>query len=198
MSIQVLGVAGSPRPYGNSAALLDEVLDVARNKGLDVEQVSLNDLYYKGCQACLECVEEDRCQQPDELQGVMARLLEAKVWVFAAPIYFDGVCGQMKLFFDRLYSLVNARTKLPGRRRAALLVTYDAPRDDFYDEVARRMAGHFHSFGDFEVVEVLALPMAGSSDPVHNRPEAVVQAKAIGENLFVGIEQPAEQAVLAH
>lgn len=198
MCIQVLGIAGSPRRYGNSTALLDEVLDVARDKGLSVEQVSLNDLYYRGCQACLECVEDGRCRQADELRGVMAKLLEAKVWVFAAPIYFDGVCGQMKMFFDRLYSLASSRTKLPGQRRAGLLITYDAQQNDFYDEVARRLAGYFPSFGDFETVDVLALPMAGSREPVRKRTEIVAQARALGENLFAGIEQPAEQAELVH
>lgn len=194
MATQVVGIAASPRPIGNSTSLLEAVLNVARNKYLDVEEVHLNDLHYKGCQACLECSTSGRCEQADEAQEVIKELAEASVWVFASPIYFDGVSGQMKMFFDRLYSFANAKKKLPGKHRAALLVTYEAPRNEFYEEVARRMGNYFRWFGDFEMVEVLAVSMAGSSQPVRNRPELLAQAKSLGEKLFSGI--PALQPAL--
>lgn len=191
MTIHVLGVAGSPRPQGNSTSLLDGVLEVARDKGLDVGEVSLNDLYYRGCQACLGCVQAGRCVLPDECQALLSQLIQAHIWVFAAPIYFDGVSGQMKLFFDRLFSLTHEGCRLQGKRRAALLVTYEAPRSEFYEEVVRRLAGYFPRFGEFEKVETLAISMGDATTPVRDRPEVMSQAKALAARLFEGVSQPA-------
>ncbi len=186
MAIQVLGLAGSPRPYGNSTMLLDEVLEIGRDRGLRVSKVMLNDLYYKGCQACLGCVENAWCVQSDEIQDVLKALKEAHTWVLASPIYFDGVSGQMKLFFDRLYSLTQDKSKLPGERRGAVIVTYDAGPNEFYDEIARRLGGYLNWFGTFKVVEVLTVPMAGSTKSVRDRPEIMAQVRALSEKLFEG------------
>jgi multimeric flavodoxin WrbA len=187
MVAQVLGVAGSPRSAGNSTALLNEVLGIAREKGLNTEEVILNDLYFKGCQACLGCAEEGECVQADELQGVYAKLTRAKAWVFSAPILFDGVSGQMKLFLDRLYSLINTRKKLPGTHRAALILTYEAPRNEFYEQLAQRLGEYFQRLGTFDVVEALPISLGGSSQSIRERPEVMAQVKTLAEKIFVGM-----------
>ncbi len=187
MVAQVLGVAGSPRRIGNSTAVLNEVLEIARDKGLNTEEVTLNDLYFKGCQACLGCAEEGECVQPDELQGVYAKLSKAKAWVFSAPIFFDGVSGQMKIFLDRLYSLANTRRKLPGTHRAALILTYEAPRNEFYEQLAQRLGAFFKRLGAFDVVEALPISVGTSSESIRNRPEIMAQVTTLAEKLFVGM-----------
>lgn len=187
MLAQVLGVAGSPRSTGNSTTLLNEILEIARDKGLDTEEIMLNDLHFKGCQACLGCVEEGECVQADELQAVYVKLNQAKAWVFSAPILFDGVSGQMKLFLDRLYSLINARTKLPGTHRAALILTYEAPRNEFYEQLARRLGEYFTRLGTFDIVEALPISLGGSSQSIRERPEVMAQVKALAEKLFAGL-----------
>jgi multimeric flavodoxin WrbA len=167
--------------------LLNEVLEIARDKGLNTEEVTLNDLYFKGCQACLGCAEDGECVQPDELQGVYTKLARAKAWVFSAPILFDGVSGQMKLFLDRLYSLINARTKLPGTHRAALILTYEAPRNEFYEQLAQRLGDYFQRLGTFDVVEALPISLGGSSLSIRERPEVMARVKTLAEKIFAGL-----------
>jgi len=187
MAASVLGIAGSPRRAGNSTTLLNEMLGVAQQAGLATEQVYLNSLSYKPCQACRGCAETGVCVLKDDMTGLYDKLKEAKVWILASPIYFDSVSAQLKSFFDRLYCLTHPRVKLPGVRRGAVIVTYEAKRSAFYEEVARRFAGYFGWFGEFEMSEVLAVPELGSEDAARNNPTVLAQAREFGQRLFADL-----------
>jgi multimeric flavodoxin WrbA len=56
-----------------------------------------------GCQK----IDEYRCVIDDELSPLLARLPEADVVVFATPVYWFGPTAQIKLFIDRMFSLIN-------------------------------------------------------------------------------------------
>jgi len=185
--LKAMGIAGSPRRDGNSAALLEAVLAGAADGGAACEVVRLNDLSFRGCQACRPCTPDATCRLDDELSGVLERLREADLWVLAAPIYFDGVSGQMKLFFDRLHHLINAagevRPLLTGRRAAAVVVTYeDKPRDDYRD-VADRLAGYLSWMGEFVRVAVLAEGRLGPAGAAAARDDLMARARRVGREL---------------
>jgi multimeric flavodoxin WrbA len=185
--LKAIAVAGSPRREGNSATLVKTALAGATAAGAQGEVVHLNDLSFRGCQACQPCTDDDTCRIEDDLTPVLQRLRQADVWLLAAPIYFDGVSGQMKLFFDRLYHLVTAagelKKQLPGRRAAAIIVTYEAgPRDDYRD-VAQRLANYLGWMGEFDPVEVLSAARLGPPDAAAGNPELLAQARAVGQRL---------------
>jgi multimeric flavodoxin WrbA len=62
----------------------------------------------KGCIACMGCQgsEEFLCTIEDEAQPVIARIPEVDVLVMATPVYWFGPTAQLKLFMDRMFSLV--------------------------------------------------------------------------------------------
>jgi multimeric flavodoxin WrbA len=43
------------------------------------------------------------------MNGLYPKLAEADVWVFATPVYADGISGPMKNLFDRLIPLIKGR-----------------------------------------------------------------------------------------
>jgi len=185
--LKVIGIAGSARREGNSATLLRAVLRGAASAGAESQYVYLNELSFQGCQGCTPCTEGATCRIQDELTPVLAAVREADIWVLAAPIYFDGVSGQMKLFFDRLHHLTSQAGKsaklLPGTRAAAIIITYeDKPRDDYLD-VARRMVNYFGWMGDFQPTEILVGAKLGPPEAARARPELLAEAEALGGRL---------------
>src|SRR5512138_572916 len=162
--IRAVGIAASPRRNGNSTTLLRAALQGAADAGAETAVIRLNDLTFKGCQACVSCP-EGACRQHDALNPVLAALQMADVWLFATPVYFDGLAGPRKTFFDRLYWFRRQGTaikpRLQGQRRAALLLTYEDPENDFYREMGRRIVQYVPSFGDFAPPEVLSFSSLG-------------------------------------
>ena len=90
----------------------------------------LNALRYCGCQGYDACQATGECVLKDDLTSGHQQLRESSLWVLAAPIYYDGVCGQMKLCFDRLRHF--SVRKLTGRRAGLVFITYeDKERKDY-------------------------------------------------------------------
>ena len=187
MSAKALGIAGSPRRRGNSTTLLRAVLEGAAGKGAETALIRLNDLTFRGCQGCERCAPGGECIGRDALLPVLQAMKLADVIVLASPIYFDGVTGQMKLFFDRCRSLMyddgERKDRLTGKRRAAVIVTYEDKEREDYTREAKVLAGYLSWTGDFGEVEVMAEARLGPADAAGGRPELIEKAKALGARL---------------
>ncbi|MBN1670054.1 MAG: flavodoxin family protein [Kiritimatiellae bacterium] len=193
MQIKAMGIAGSPRRRGNSSTLMRAVLQGAQTAGAETETVYLNDLTYRGCQGCPRCATKGRCIQKDDLTPVFDRLMTAHVWVLAAPIYYDGVSGQMKLFFDRIRWLTwvgrDQRPRLSGKRHAAVILTWeDKPRRE-YTKVAKVLASYLGWAGDFGEVEIMAEGLLGPANAARKRRDLLLHAEALGKNLVLRQEE---------
>ena len=103
-------LCGSPRREGNTNRIVKWVADGAAEGGAEVEIVDAARMNYKtkGCIACMGCQGSDEflCTIEDEAQPVIARIPEADVLVMATPVYWFGPTAQLKLFMDRMFSLV--------------------------------------------------------------------------------------------
>lgn len=180
---KIIGIAGSPRRNGNSTTLLRQVLQGAEESGAAAQTIYLNDLTFRGCQACDGCVNTGECVLKDELTPHYPKLREAGIWILASPVYFDGVSGQTKLFFDRCRCFAMEKGNLKGKRHAAIILTYeDRPRDD-YQGIAERLANYFPWFGEFGRVEMFVESRLGPADAVSQRPDLLERAKDLGRQL---------------
>ena len=101
MSKQVLVLSTSPRKGGNSDMLADELVRGAREAGHHVEKLSLRDKTIGFCKGCLACQSTGRCVIQDDGDAIAQAMGAADVLVFATPIYYYGMCGQMKTMLDR-------------------------------------------------------------------------------------------------
>lgn len=101
MTVNVLGISGSPRRHGNTETLLDAVLEGAREAGADVEKIVLRPLEYASCQGCNACHKTGVCVLKDELTEVFEKIGDADVIVLASPIYSMGITAEAKGLIDR-------------------------------------------------------------------------------------------------
>ncbi|NPB09535.1 MAG: flavodoxin family protein [Thermodesulfobacteria bacterium] len=108
--MKVLGILGSPRPFGGSAQLLHCALEAARREGAEVEARSVYEGEIKPCQGCIQD-EDPNCRFPcifdDFGKELLIKVREADVIIFATPVYWYAPSGLLKNLIDRLTCLEN-------------------------------------------------------------------------------------------
>ena len=121
---------GSPRPDGNTAALLRPFLE--ENEAMGVQQETIW-LYEKniqpcvGCKSCQDVVGELGCVHKDDFEEIYHKVLDSDLIVLATPIYSWFCTPPMKAAMDRLiyggckyYGAKKQNSTLAGRK----LVTF--------------------------------------------------------------------------
>ena len=132
MSKNVLVISTSIRPNSNSEMLANAFADGARTSGNDVEVVSLKDKTIGFCKGCLACQKIGRCVIKDDANEITEKMLSADVIVWATPIYYYEMCGQMKTMIDRANSLYSRDYQF----RDIYLLATAAEDEDYVDEGA--------------------------------------------------------------
>lgn len=109
MAKKVLVISTSLRGGSNSEILAKECVRGAKDAGNDVTYISLKEIKY--CIGCLSCQSTGRCVLTDDVAAIMEQVKEAEVIVYATPIYYYEMSGQMKTLLDRLNPLYSADYK---------------------------------------------------------------------------------------
>ncbi len=107
--MQILALNASPRKTkGNTHRILGPFLEGAAEAGATVETVMVRDLTVKPCLSCMACWlrTPEVCAQDDDMTEVLAKARAADVWVFATPVYVDGMVGALKVVLDRMIPLM--------------------------------------------------------------------------------------------
>jgi multimeric flavodoxin WrbA len=184
--VRALGIAGSLRRNGNSTVLLKAALAGAHDAGAATALIRLDELALRGCRGCDSCP-DDGCRQRDGSGTLHTALAFADVWLLAAPVYFDGLSGTFKTFYDRLYWFrrqgSDVKPRLSGPRRGALIVTYEDPKNADYEQMAQRLVNYLPGFGGFALGRVLACSGLGPVGAARNRPDYVAAARSLGAQL---------------
>ena len=105
MSKKVLVISSSLRAHSNSECLADEFMKGAVASGHQVEKITLQGKNIAFCRGCLACQQSKKCLINDDAVEIAAKMCEAEVIVFATPIYYYEMSGQMKTLLDRANSL---------------------------------------------------------------------------------------------
>ena len=168
----VLGLQGSPRPKGNTRALLSAFLDEVERLGGRVTTLDVTKMNVMPCKGCGACERKGYCPQDDDMQAAYPLLREADLVVLATPIYFYGPTAQMKAFIDRSQALWSRKYALdledPGRKwRKGFLLAVGATKGKnlfdgtnltaryFFDAIGAGFEGtlgyrHLEKMGDIE------------------------------------------------
>ncbi len=126
--MRVVILNGSPRKGANTEVMANAFADEARACGHDAEVVNVGLMDIHGCLGCQYCfAHEGACVQKDDMAGVLEKLREADVVVFASPIYWFDITAQEKAAIDRLYAF--GGVGFPFHRVALLL---DSASDGVY------------------------------------------------------------------
>lgn len=105
MPQNVLVISTSLRKNSNSEALADAFCDGAKEAGRSVEKISLRGKTIAFCKGCLACQKKGRCVIDDDAIAITEKMGNAETIVFATPIYYYEMSGQMKTLLDRANAL---------------------------------------------------------------------------------------------
>ena len=108
MAKKVLVISSSLRFQCNSEILADSFLVGAQSAGNSVEKIYLRDKEIAFCKVYLACKQLHKCVIEDDAQTIAEKMKLAEVIVFATPIYYYEMSGQMKTLLDRANSLYPA------------------------------------------------------------------------------------------
>lgn len=106
---RVFIVSSTPRKSGNSEILAEEFARGAQDAGHKVEKIELRGMDLKFCIGCRTCSKTGKCVLKDSVGEVLPRIQNSDILVFATPIYYYGLSGQLKTFFGPNESIVSKR-----------------------------------------------------------------------------------------
>ncbi len=102
---KVLVISTSLRVGSNSDFLVGHLIAGAKDAGHEVEHISLKGKEVKFCVGCLVCQQTRRCVLSDDAVWIAEKVKSADTLVFATPIYYYEMSGQMKTLLDRMNPL---------------------------------------------------------------------------------------------
>lgn len=105
MGKNVVVISSSLRINSNSEILAKEFVKGAEKNNNNVELINLKDYEINYCQGCLACQNTGKCVIDDDINDIINKVKNAEVVVFASPIYYYSISGQLKTLLDRLNPL---------------------------------------------------------------------------------------------
>lgn len=132
MAKKILIIKTSLRANSNSDKLADSFAEGAKAAGNEVEMVSLKGKKIEFCKGCFACLQTGACVIKDDANEITEKILGAEVIVWATPIYYYEMSGQMKTMIDRANSLYPKDYQF----REVYLLSTAAEDEDFVDEKA--------------------------------------------------------------
>lgn len=101
MAKKICVIKTSLRLNSNSDQLADAFIQGAKESGNSVEEISLKDKNIAFCKGCLACLKLGECVIKDDANSITEHIKQADVIVWATPIYYYEMSGQMKVMIDR-------------------------------------------------------------------------------------------------
>ena len=144
MNKRVVILSSSPRRGGNSELLAEAFARGAQESGNQVETVYLREKQYGFCRGCLACQKLGHCVIRDDAVEVAARMHDADVLVFATPVYYYSVSGQLKTMLDRANPLYGTDYDFT---KAYLLATAAEDGRETVEGTVRAVQGWVDCFG---------------------------------------------------
>jgi multimeric flavodoxin WrbA len=182
--MKVVAFNGSSRKDGNTAILLNLVLDELKKEGIGTELVQLAGETLSGCIACYKCAEnkDQKCTVvKDPVNEYIAKMKEAQGILLGSPTYIADMTANMKALIERS-TIVSRNNGHLFRRKVGAAV------------IAVRRAGSTHvlsSMNYFFFLNQMIVPgssywnMAIGRNPgeVKNDAEGIQTMKTLGQNM---------------
>ena len=125
MNKKIVILNGSPRKNGNTSALVKSFIEGAESMGNTVTEFFLSDMNIHGCKGCFSghSRKEYPCVQKDDMDKIYPAVKACDVIVFATPLYYWNMSGQIRTAIDRLFALEEGDGNLlRGHDRASALL----------------------------------------------------------------------------
>lgn len=103
--MRVLAINGSPNEKGCCYTALGIIAEELKKEAIDTQIFHIGTKPIGGCVACRLCAKKDpvECVYDDVVNKAIALSKEADGFIFASPVHFSGIAGNMKSFMDRFF-----------------------------------------------------------------------------------------------
>ena len=131
---KIIILNGAGKKNGNTAALIKAFREGAEAAGNTVTEFYLQTMTIKGCLDCPGCARKPvsdplPCVQKDDMQQIYDAYLDCDVIVFATPVYWFTISGQLKTAVDRLYAVQRNHGFEAAKKETVFLMTSGAPAE---------------------------------------------------------------------
>jgi hypothetical protein len=188
--LHVVGMVASPRKGMNTDTLVEKVLEGAKSVGAYTENIYLNDLEIKPCQACAEYPAPEFCWYEDGMARIYNAIENVDVLVIGTPVYYDCVSAQLKLVFDRSNCLtemvklsngkVAFKSRIKKRKKGIFIWVADFSRNPEYALATIRL---WCKDANVELVDVLTVADSDRGEGARKRKALLTKAYDIGVSL---------------
>ena len=182
--MKVVAFNGSARKDGNTAILLNLVLDELKKEGIETELIQLAGEILSGCIACYRCAEnkDQKCAiMNDRVNECIAKMHQAQGILLGSPTYISDMTVNMKALIERSTIVSRSNGDLLRRKVGAAVI-------------AVRRAGSTHvlsSMNYFFLINQMMIPgssywnMGIGRNPgeVKNDVEGIQTMRTLGQNM---------------
>jgi len=139
MSVEVLGISGSPIKNSNTDRLVKAILGATE---LEFEFVKLSRINVRPCMACQLCVPDNICKVKDDFQELAVKIMEAKALIIGAYTPYKQIDGFTKALLERFWSFRHVNNLLRGKLCATVLTGLSS---DAMESVNRALVSEFQN-----------------------------------------------------
>ena len=176
----ILIISTSLRGGSNSELLAKECDKGAKEAGNRVELLSLKGKKIQYCIGCLTCLKTGKCVQKDDAPEIMEKLRQADVLVFATPIYYYEMCGQMKTLLDRMNPLYESDYAF---REVYMIATAADGGDATFEKAYNGLQGWVDCFPKAKLCGLVAGEEIGDPKDAVNHPNVMEKAYELGKEI---------------
>lgn len=129
--MKVVIINGSPRPNGNTAIAINEMISVFKAHKVDYEVFQIGNKIIRGCIGCGSCNNTGRCVFNDVVNEIAASFEDANGFIVASPVYYASPNGTLVSCLDRLFysshfdKAMKVGASVVCARRGGLSATFD-------------------------------------------------------------------------
>ena len=100
--MKVVAINGSVRKDGNTAILINQIFDVLRKEGIEMEMIQLAGQVMEPCKACWACGGQENCvHHKDNFREIFDKIKEADGIILGSPVYTANISANMQAFLER-------------------------------------------------------------------------------------------------
>lgn len=177
---RVLIITTSLRAKSNSDILAQKVAEGAKAAGHETEIVSLKGKKLEYCIGCFACQKTEKCVIEDDAAEIVEKVKNAETLVFATPIYYYEMSGQMKTLLDRLNPLYPSDYRF---RNVYMLSTAAEDEEGVDEKALSGLNGWVDCFEKAEIRGKLFCGGINDSGEASGRQEELDEAYVFGKNL---------------
>ena len=177
---KVLVITTSLRAKSNSDILAERLIAGAKDAGHEVEHISLKGKEIRFCIGCLACQKTQKCVLKDDAAEITEKVRNADTLVFATPIYYYEMSGQMKTLLDRLNPLYPSDYRF---RNVYILATAAEDEKTTPEKAVSGLQGWVDCFEKAKLAGALFCGgLSGQGEAAHNEAE-LEEAYVFGKSI---------------